>query len=357
MSEPEPIELQGRKPEDIFSLEGYPPSSLPQAADGLHELGLAVTLHPGDPEDLPGVDLEGHALHGFGTPVGGDAEVPHHEGRLATWTPLFPLFPGQLGAELHRSAPPDPDLLPHHHPGKLLGRCFPGLHLPHHFPATEHRDPVGDLQDLPELVGDEDDPHALPFEAAKEPEELVGLHRGEDRGGLVQDEDPHLPGKHLQDLHPLSLSHGQVLDGDIQGDLEAGALHEFHHRTSQLAAQREPRTQGDVLQGGEGIHQGEVLVDHADAPLQGVPGGAEPNGFPPDEDPPRGGVEEAGDDLGEGGLPGAVFAQKALYLPGADLEIDALQGHRSIGINLYDPLGTKKWLGHRRILNEKGGGT
>ena len=66
-------------------------------------------------------------------------------------------------------------------------------------PLAEDGDPVGDLQHLVELVGDDDDGVALRLHAAEHVEELGCLLDGKDGGGLVQDDDlgpvvQHLPG-------------------------------------------------------------------------------------------------------------------------------------------------------------------
>ena len=64
-----------------------------------------------------------------------------------------------------------------------------------HLAAAEHDDLVGDGEHLTELVGDEDDRLALVHQAADDAEELVDLAGGEDRGGLVEDQDVGLAGR------------------------------------------------------------------------------------------------------------------------------------------------------------------
>ena len=61
--------------------------------------------------------------------------------------------------------------------------------------APDDRDPVGDLEDLVELVADEDDAVALGGEPPQDLEDLLGLLRREDGRRLVEDEDPARPGR------------------------------------------------------------------------------------------------------------------------------------------------------------------
>ena len=69
--------------------------------------------------------------------------------------------------------------------------------------APDDRDPVGDLEDLVQLVADEDDRVALVGEALQDVEDLLRLLRRQDRRRLVEDEDPGLAVERLEDLDPL----------------------------------------------------------------------------------------------------------------------------------------------------------
>ena len=86
--------------------------------------------------------------------------------------------------------------------------------------APEHRDAVGDLQHLVQLVADEDDGLALPRERADDLEELVRLLRRQDRRRLVEDEDLRLPVERLQDLDALLLADGDRLHPVVRVDVE-----------------------------------------------------------------------------------------------------------------------------------------
>ena len=69
--------------------------------------------------------------------------------------------------------------------------------------APDHRDPIGDLEDLVELVADEDDRVPVGRQTAQDREDLLGLLWGEDGGRLVEDEDARLAVERLEDLDPL----------------------------------------------------------------------------------------------------------------------------------------------------------
>ena len=63
---------------------------------------------------------------------------------------------------------------------------------------------MGNGHDLIELVGNEDDGHALlPNHSPEDIKELIGLLRGEDGGRLVQNQNVRPPVQGLQNLHPL----------------------------------------------------------------------------------------------------------------------------------------------------------
>ena len=74
----------------------------------------------------------------------------------------------------------------------------------------DDRDPIGDLEDLVELVADEDDRVALRREPTQDGEDLFRLLRGEDGGRFVEDEDPGIAVERLEDLDPLLPADGQV---------------------------------------------------------------------------------------------------------------------------------------------------
>ena len=210
--------------------------------------------------------------------------------------------------------------------------------------AAQDRDPVRDLEDLVELVGDEDDRRAALDERAHDREELLGLLRREDGRRLVEDEDVGLAIQRLEDLDALPDADRQVLDEGIGVDLEAMALRDLDDPGSRGApVERADRPAGvlhaehDVLGDGEDRDEHEVLVDHADAGRDRVARTAElrPALSSMRISPSSGGVEPV-EDVHEGRLARAVLAEQAEDLAGLHDEIDPLIGHDP-GEALGDP--------------------
>ncbi len=96
-----------------------------------------------------------------------------------------------------------------------------GLGLADDLAAADHGDPVGDLADLAELVGDEDDGGPALAELAHGLHQLVGLLGRQDGGRLVEDQDPGIAGERLDDLDALLDAHGEVLDDGIGVDIRS----------------------------------------------------------------------------------------------------------------------------------------
>ncbi len=118
-----------------------------QARQRLDELRLAVAVDAGDADDLTGADLERDAAHRVELAIVEHVEILDLEQRLAG----------------HRSGLLDAqeNVATDHQARELrLGRTRGGQRLDL-LPAPEHRDAVGDLEHLVQLVADEDDRHAL----------------------------------------------------------------------------------------------------------------------------------------------------------------------------------------------------
>src|SRR4029450_11976859 len=89
--------------------------------------------------------------------------------------------------------------------------------LAHDAPSTEHRDPIGDLEHLVELVADEDDRPPRLAELPQVAEQVLRLVRREDRRRFVEDEDLRTTVERLQDLDALLLTDREVLDDRSRG--------------------------------------------------------------------------------------------------------------------------------------------
>ena len=90
----------------------------------------------------------------------------------------------------------------------------------HHLAPAHDGDLIRDGQDLPQLVGDEDDGRALIPQLFQHLEQVIRLLRGQHPGGLVEDQDAGAAIERLEDLDPLLQAHRQILDLLVQRHLE-----------------------------------------------------------------------------------------------------------------------------------------
>ncbi len=288
-----------------------------QADDGLDQLRLPVAADPGDAQDLAAAHLEPHALDGLQLAVVVDPQVAHLQRHL---------FRGSRGL-LHR----EHHVAAHHHAREsdLVGLGRPGL--PDDLPVSHDHDAVGRGHHLVELVGDEHHRQALLHQGPDDLEQLADLLRRQYRGGLVQDEDPGALVERLEDLHALLHADGEVHDARVRLDLEAVALRQLAHGVARLV-EVDHATPGrlpakhDVLGHRERLHQHEVLVDHADAQVDRLPGPPYPHRGPVDEYLARVGSEQAVDDVHESGLARAVLAEQGHDLTRLKNERDVVVG-------------------------------
>ena len=105
-----------------------------------------------------------------------------------------------------------------------LGVGGGGLGLADDLAEADHGDLVGDLADLAELVGDEDDRLAGLLELAHDLHQLVGLLGRQDRGRLVEDQHLGVAREGLDDLDPLLDADGELLHQGVGVDVEAEPL-------------------------------------------------------------------------------------------------------------------------------------
>ncbi len=271
----------------------------PEAGEGLEELRLSVAVDAGDSHDLAGAHVEAHAAYRRETAVVLDREPLDLEERLARTRRLL----------VHLQN----DLAPHHQAGEaLLGRPLP-RHGVDELPATEHADPVGDLEYLVQLVTDEDDRHPLPRQRPQDPEEVGRLARGQHCCGLVEDEDVGAAVQRLQDLDALLLTDRDVLNARVGIDREVEALRELMDAAvRRMVVEEDPgrvglRAEHDVLGDGHHRDEHEVLVDHADPVLDGVLRRVHRDRLALDEDLALVRLVDAVDDVHERRLAGAVL--------------------------------------------------
>ena len=186
----------------------------PEARHDLGQLALAVARHGGDPDDLARAHVERHVPQRRQSAVVLGRHALDREHDLA---------------RLERRLVDHLEDAPADHQPRQVGLRGPGRgHARRRHPAAAHdRDPVGDREDLAELVADEDDAPALGGHRPEGREQLVGLLRGEHRGRLVHDQDPGAAVEHLQDLDPLLLADRELPDPGAGVDLQAEPLRQL----------------------------------------------------------------------------------------------------------------------------------
>src|SRR5690606_1452987 len=166
------------------------------------------------------------------------------------------------------------------------------------------------------------------FELQHDTEQLVHFLRGQDRCRLVQNQDVDVAHKGFQDLDPLLLADGEVLDARVRVNAQAVAVRHFPDRLPRPAEIQEAVADGflpgdQVFRDGEAVHKHEVLVDHADAECHGVARAADADLLATDPDLAAIRRVEAVKDLHQGALTGPVLPQETVDLPTQDGEVDA----------------------------------
>ena len=212
------------------------------------------------------------------------------------------------------------DLAADHQLGKVLLVRLGRDPLADDLAAPDDRDPVGDLEDLVELVADEDDAVAAGREATEDLEDLLGLLRREDRGRFVEDEDLGVAVEGLEDLDPLLPADRQRADLDVGVDLEAEPLSELHDLAIGLFAVEEDRVghrllaEDDVLGDGQDGDEHEVLMDHADPAGDRVRGAGQVDLVAVQQDRALVGLGQPVEDIHQRGLAGAVLTEERVDL-------------------------------------------
>ncbi len=132
---------------------------------------------------------------------------------------------------------------------------------------------------LLEFVCDEDDRLPLVGEFLENVVEALDLLGSEDGGRFVENENVRTAEQRLEDLDALLDADAHVFDGGVRIDLEAVSVTEVANLavdTVPIDGHSEPLRrlvpERDVLGDRHGIDQHEVLVDHPDTGVDGVPG-------------------------------------------------------------------------------------
>ena len=282
------------------------------AEQQLHQLGPPGPHQAEEAQDLAPADLETGRL----------AEAAAHE--AGHFQGAGAQLPGPVGVDVvdgtadHAA---DQEIVVH--PGHVLAV----LHQP---AVPEDGHGVAQLEDLLEPVGDVDDAAALALQVADHLEEVAHFAFGEAAGGLVEGQHLGVEHQRLGDLQHLPLGDGEAahLGGRIDVFAQPfqrrgrGPAHRLAVDEAQLGRQV---AEHEVLLHAHVRHQVQLLVDHRDAGLDGVPGGAEVHAPAAQFQVAGGGAVGPGEDLEQGRLAGAVLADQGVDLPLAQLEGDLVQ--------------------------------
>ena len=204
--------------------------------------------------------------------------------------------------------------------------------LAHHLAVAEDGVAVGDAENLIELVADEEDRLALALQEFDEQKKLLDLLGRECGGRLVHDDDPGV------DRHGTR-HRDEVLVGDAEiaqprVGVDVAGMHRVEHFArvgahrlpvdrTQASARRVP--QEDVFRDREIVEEHGLLVNGGDAVLEGLVGAGEMDGLAADADFAAIGLVDAGEDLHQRGLAGAVLADQRGDLSGIERQADIVE--------------------------------
>ncbi len=203
--------------------------------------------------------------------------------------------------------------------------------LGRHRAVAQHHREIGDLEGLLEVMGDIDDRYAARLEVPDDLEQHLDLGGAQRRGRLVHDEDAGVHGERAGDLDDLLLAEPQVLDQRHRVDV----LLEFGHQGAGLTGllgvvdagrRAQLPAHEDVVAHAEVGCEAQLLVDDRDAAVPRIGGRRERDGAAVELDEAGGRLDDAGQDLHQRRLAGAVLAEQRGDLAAPDVEVHALQG-------------------------------
>ena len=226
-----------------------------QPADQVRKRSLAVAGDPGQPGDLACAQLKMDILQPRGAAHVGRADTLKRHQR-GTGISAAHHGGGDLGADHHLC-----------HGGAVsLGR----LGFGHQLAVAQDDDAGGDCHDLVQFVGNEDDRQAKRHGLAHGSKEVLGLLRGQNGGGLVQNQDARLAVEGFKDLNPLAFADAEAADLCIGIDPQSVVFHQRDNplprlRPAKAGAPDRTGAEDDVFQHGHIVREREMLVYHADA--------------------------------------------------------------------------------------------
>ena len=230
-----------------------------KSGNGLQKLPLAAAGDTGNTENLTGVDREADIIKPLDTQLIVDRQIVNDQSR----------------GHIHRIGPVDiqADAVADHHvrQGLLVGvLCGDIADV---FTLAEYGHPVGYVQYLVELVGDDDEGFSVRLHVPHDLEQLIRFLRCQDCGGFIQNQNVGAAIKHLENFNGLLLGNRHIVYLLVGVDIEAVFFAKLLYLFPGLRQiQPSVQTQNDIFRGGEHIYQLEVLVNHADAIAESILG-------------------------------------------------------------------------------------
>jgi len=200
-------------------------------------------------------------------------------------------------------------------------------------PVAEHGDTVGDRLHLVQLVRDEDDRATLVGHHAQRLEQGRGLLRRQHRRRLVENQHPCVAIERLQDLDALLLAERQLPDMSTRIDSDPVAVAKLGdvaldapRMDDELPSFAPMIAEDHVLGDGERRHEPKVLMHHPHARVEGVARRRERDRLPVQLDLALVRPVQAGQDVRERRLAGAVLTEEGMDLALGRLELDPVVG-------------------------------
>jgi hypothetical protein len=286
------------------------------AEDGARQLRPSCAYQPCQPDDL----------------TASDGQVDVVQDTLAVEVPdghrHFPLgsreFPGEEPL----------DVSPHHRLDDGVHARVLHIHGGNPFSVPQDRDPIPDLEDLLQSMGDIDDTDTAGLQPLDRRKELLDLAGRQGGGRLVHDHDLRLHRERLGHLYHLLLRDAQVVDRGLRIDVHPERFKDrpalgLHARgVDEAGNPGVPRLspQEDVLGHAQKGHQVELLVDDTDAQGQGLSRSLDHGRLAIDDDSTLVVPVSPGQDLDQGGLARAVFPDQHVNLAAPQVEAHIVQG-------------------------------
>src|SRR5579862_8007771 len=202
----------------------------------------------------------------------------------------------------------------------------------HHPAQVQHRDPVRDLENVVQVVGDDHHGQPAVAQAHDQVQDGPGLHDAEGGGGLVKQHQLGVPHHRLGHRHRLPLTSGErghrLADrahrGHPQRAQGLGGLQLHRVLVEQAAAQLFPAEE-HVLDDVQVVGQRQVLVHGLDPQRGGVPGAPDVDRLPIEEDLAMIRLMRAGDRAGKHRLPGPVVPAETGHLAGGQVQVHSVE--------------------------------